>query len=49
MEATLKNGLIIDWYLFRPATFRIAPPLTITEEEIVLACEKLQDALDKIL
>ena len=49
MEACLKYGLIIDWYLFKPATFRIAPPLTITYEEIDLACEKLLEALKDIL
>jgi 4-aminobutyrate aminotransferase-like enzyme len=40
--------LIIDWYLFKPATFRIAPPLTITDEEIDQACAKLLRALDMI-
>ena len=29
-----KNGLIADRFLFRPRAFRIAPPLTITNEEI---------------
>jgi acetylornithine/succinyldiaminopimelate/putrescine aminotransferase len=48
MESALKNGLIIDWYLFKPATFRIAPPLTITFEEIDLACEKLLTVLDSL-
>ncbi|MEI7726993.1 MAG: aspartate aminotransferase family protein [Bacteroidota bacterium] len=48
MEAALKQGLIVDWYLFKPATFRIAPPLTITDTEIDLACEKLIGALDTI-
>ena len=46
MQAALKQGVIIDWYLFKPATFRIAPPLTITFEEIDLACEKLLAALN---
>jgi acetylornithine/succinyldiaminopimelate/putrescine aminotransferase len=32
-ETMLKNGIIIDWFLFHPCTFRVAPPLTITEEE----------------
>ncbi|MCX6307080.1 MAG: aspartate aminotransferase family protein [Bacteroidetes bacterium] len=45
MEAALKQGLIIDWYLFKPATFRIAPPLTITDDEIELACGKVILAL----
>ena len=49
MESALKNGLIIDWYLFKPATFRIAPPLTITDDEIDLACGKLMEALDTII
>jgi acetylornithine/succinyldiaminopimelate/putrescine aminotransferase len=48
MKAALEQGLIIDWYLFKPATFRIAPPLTITNEEIDLACVKLLEALDEI-
>jgi acetylornithine/succinyldiaminopimelate/putrescine aminotransferase len=48
MEAALKHGLVIDWYLFKPATFRIAPPLTITFEEIDLACVKLMEALNDI-
>ncbi len=49
MQAALDNGLIIDWYLFKPATFRIAPPLTITLEEIDQACEKLLGSLDSIM
>ena len=32
-ETMLKNGIIIYWFLFHPCTFRIAPPMTITEEE----------------
>ncbi len=47
-RAALGQGLIIDWYLFRPATFRIAPPLTITEVEIGEACKRLIESLGKI-
>lgn len=47
-EAALRNGLIIDWYLFRPATFRIAPPLIITSNEIDEVCERLVKSLDTI-
>ncbi|MEI6684111.1 MAG: aspartate aminotransferase family protein [Bacteroidota bacterium] len=49
MQAALDRGLIIDWYLFKPATFRIAPPLTITTDEIDLACDKLLGSLDSIM
>lgn len=44
---TLHEGIIIDWFLFRSA-FRIAPPLTISEEEITEACDRLIHALDRI-
>jgi len=49
MESAIRHGVIIDWYLFQPATFRIAPPLTITKDEIELACTRLIMALDEIL
>jgi 4-aminobutyrate aminotransferase-like enzyme len=38
-NSLLKNGVIIDWFLFHPCTFRIAPPLTITLKESRFACE----------
>ena len=44
-EACLEQGLIIDWFLFSPATFRIAPPLTITGEEIMESCRRLETVL----
>lgn len=47
-KAALEAGVVIDWYLFRPASFRIAPPLTITSDEIILACQKIVSALDVI-
>jgi acetylornithine/succinyldiaminopimelate/putrescine aminotransferase len=34
----LNDGLIVDWFLFADNFMRIAPPLTISEEEIQLAC-----------
>ena len=46
-EAMLKNGIIIDWFLFHPSTFRIAPPLTITEEECRFAGELLIKSMNE--
>ena len=46
-EAMLKNGVIIDWFLFHPCTFRIAPPLTITEEECRSAGELLIKSMNE--
>jgi len=49
MKASLEHGFIIDWYLFKPSTFRIAPPLTISNSEINEACEMLGKALNVIM
>jgi len=46
-EAMLKNGVIIDWFLFHPCTFRIAPPLTITDEECRSAGELLIKSMNE--
>ncbi|TDH23345.1 aspartate aminotransferase family protein [Segetibacter sp. 3557_3] len=39
IDACIAKGLITDWFLFAPNCLRIAPPLTISENEIVEACE----------
>lgn len=44
----LKNGLIVDWFLFNSEAVRIAPPLNITEDEILKACKILLAAIDKV-
>jgi acetylornithine/N-succinyldiaminopimelate aminotransferase len=42
-----RHGLITDFFLFCGDSFRIAPPLTITTEEIHEACDKLLLLLDE--
>ncbi len=42
----LKQGLLVDWFLFNSSAVRIAPPLIITEEEIRHACRIILEALD---
>ena len=39
IDACIKNGVITDWFLFAPNCLRIAPPLSITEEEIRRICD----------
>ncbi|MEM7102060.1 MAG: aminotransferase class III-fold pyridoxal phosphate-dependent enzyme [Bacteroidota bacterium] len=41
-------GIIIDWFLFQNTSFRIAPPLVISEEEIRYACKQLLTVLDRV-
>ena len=44
-----QYGLILDYFLFCSNSFRIAPPLTISEEEILWACRQLEQLLDDSL
>lgn len=41
-----EYGLILDYFLFCNDAFRIAPPLIISEEEIIWACHQIQKLLD---
>lgn len=45
LQNCLSRGLFSDWFLFAPQCIRIAPPLTITNDEIKEACEKLLSCL----
>lgn len=42
----IEKGVITDWFLFAPECMRIAPPLTITEEEIKNACEVIVSCME---
>jgi acetylornithine/succinyldiaminopimelate/putrescine aminotransferase len=48
IDECIQNGLITDWFLFCDNSLRIAPPLTITEEEIKIACNILLQAMNKV-
>ena len=41
-----ENGVICYWFLSHPHSFRIAPPLTITEQEIKESCEIIINAIN---
>lgn len=40
------NGVMIDWFLHHETALRIAPPLTITNEEIIEACQIIKAGID---
>ncbi len=44
----VASGVFIDWFLYAPASLRIAPPLTISEPEIILACSKITEVLAQL-
>ena len=47
IDALIENGVFTDWFLFAASSLRIVPPLTITEEEILKACEIINQVISK--
>jgi acetylornithine/succinyldiaminopimelate/putrescine aminotransferase len=45
INALLNKGVFSDWFLFAPECLRIVPPLIISEEEILDACNAIQEVL----
>ena len=48
IDRCIANGVMTDWFLFASHCMRIAPPLTITEEEIKKACTIIIGVLDAL-
>jgi len=46
IDKCIEKGLIVDWFLFNAHSLRIAPPLTITEDEIRFACSVILACTD---
>jgi len=44
-----EYGLILDYFLFCPEAFRIAPPLTISDEDILYACSQMKKLLNDVI
>ena len=44
----INAGVLVDYFLFDEDSFRIAPPLIISEEQIIEGVDKIKSVLDKI-
>jgi acetylornithine/succinyldiaminopimelate/putrescine aminotransferase len=47
--ACIQNGIITDWFLFAEDRIRIAPPLSITIDELIVAIEKITTSINEAL
>jgi len=47
IDIAITKGLVTDWFLFHDSAFRIAPPLIISEEEIIKACLILNESIEE--
>lgn len=45
----LEAGLILDWFLFNERSLRLAPPLTITIEELDGVCDQILEIMDGVI
>lgn len=48
IDASIAQGVLTDWFLFASHCMRIAPPLTITDDEIRQACAVIVQCLNEI-
>ena len=46
IDRAIEKGVITDWFLYCDNSMRIAPPLTITEDEIRKACEVILESIE---
>ena len=46
IDRCIEQGVLTDWFLFAPGCMRIAPPLTITDDEIRLGCRIILEAIE---
>jgi len=47
IDRAILNGVLTDWFLFCDNSMRIAPPLTITEEQIREACQIILRSIEE--
>jgi acetylornithine/N-succinyldiaminopimelate aminotransferase len=47
--ACIENGIITDWFLFAEDRIRVAPPLCITIDELIVAIEKIITSINQAL
>ncbi|MEM1406291.1 MAG: aspartate aminotransferase family protein [Bacteroidota bacterium] len=48
VQKCLERGVICFWFLSCPTSFRIAPPINISVEEIKKACEVIKSVFDEL-
>ena len=49
IDECIKNGLIVDWFLFCDNSMRICPPLIINQEQIDIACGIIIQSINNVV
>ena len=48
IEACIRRGLIVDWFLFNSNAMRVTPPLVITQEELEVSCKIILESIAEV-
>ncbi len=48
IDKAILLGVVTDWFLFNDQSMRIAPPLIISNEEIIKACKIILQAINEV-
>ncbi len=48
IDRCIEKGLITDWFLFAPECLRIAPPLIITDDELIKVCVLINESIMEV-
>lgn len=48
IDKCIEKGVVTDWFLHCTDSMRIAPPLIITEEEIRIACNIINESIEEV-
>lgn len=48
IDEAINGGVVTDWFLFCDSSMRIAPPLTIKNEQIIEACKVIVKAIQNV-
>lgn len=48
VDMLIARGILTDWFLFAPHCLRIAPPLIITEDQLIYSCKVIIEVLDAL-
>ncbi|MBK7788693.1 MAG: aspartate aminotransferase family protein [Saprospiraceae bacterium] len=49
VSGLLESGVMVDYFLFNADSFRIAPPLIVTPDQIREGCALIKSVLDKVI
>jgi acetylornithine/N-succinyldiaminopimelate aminotransferase len=48
IDRCIGHGVVTDWFLFCNDAMRIAPPLNISDEDILMACGIINNSIDEV-